>query len=208
MAEYSAWQKDHTSEPGADMVRSRLRTWTNAKLAAYERVHGKYPPVGQGRSRSQPKPVTPSVGRAYRPRDVGEWHSPSDVFTVDPALIEQQVRSHFELERQIADLALERGLVPISPTDSDPQFDVAWRTARGLIVVEVKSATPDNLESQMRLGLGQILGYAEHLRNRGERVRPALLIELPPVPIWARVAGRVGLVLADPGTMERIFVAQ
>ncbi len=208
MAEYSAWQKDHTSEPGADMVRSRLRTWTNAKLSAYERVHGKYPPVGQDQSQSQPKPVTPSVGRAYRPRDVGEWHSPNDVFTVDPALIEQQVRSHFALERQVADLALERGLVPISPTDSDPQFDVAWRTARGLTVVEVKSATPDNLESQMRLGLGQILGYAELLRRQGERVRPALLIELQPAPIWALVAARVGLALADPGTMERLFAAQ
>jgi hypothetical protein len=205
LAEYSAWQKDHTGEPGADMIRSRLRTCTDAKLATYERVHGKYPPVGQDRSQSQPEPVSPLVGRAYRPRDFGEWHSPSDVFTVDPTLIEERVRSHFELEGQIAELALERGLVPISPTDSDPQFDVAWRTAHGLTVVEVKSATPDNLESQTRLGIGQILGYAEHLRDRGEQVRPALLIELPPAPIWAVVAARVGLVIANPGTMERLF---
>lgn len=208
MAEYGSWQKDHAGEPGADMVRARLQTWTGAKLAAYSSVHGKYPPIGPRHSRTptQPThPVSPSVGRAYRPRDVEHWHSPDAVFTVDPTVIERGVHSHFDLESQLADHALERGLIPISPTDSDPQFDVAWRTCGGLTVVEVKSATSNNLESQVRIGLGQILGYAEHLRNRGERVQPALLIELPPDPIWAQVVSRVGVRLADPETMDRLF---
>jgi hypothetical protein len=189
------------------MVRSRLQTWTNAKLAAYEKVHGKYPPIGQDRSQTQPEPVSPSIGRVYRPRHVQDWRSPNDIYAIDPAFLEQRVRSHFELERRIADEALERGFVPISPTDSDPQFDVAWRTPQGLTLVEVKSATLDNLETQTRLGIGQVLGYAEHLRKRGEEVQPALLIELPPAPVWTLVGARTGVVIADPGTMERLFAS-
>jgi hypothetical protein len=209
MAVYSRWQENRPGAPGADMVRARLRSWTDAKLAAYPQVHGKHPPgLGNGppTTPATATAVSPSVGRAYRARDIAEWRSSHDVFSMDPAVVERAVRSHFDLEALVASLATEHGYVPISPTGSDPQFDVAWRRFDGsLAVVEVKSATHANLESQVRLGLGQILGYAELLRDRGERVQPVLLVELTPHSIWVKVGHRIGLTIVGAEAIGDLF---
>ncbi len=203
MAEYDAWHREHPGGPGGDMIRARFRRWTEAKIAAYPLVHGKTPPLAADGSRPSAAllaPAAASVGRAYRSRTIAGWHAAEDVFPVDPSVMERSVRSHFELEESLANSVRAAGLVPLSPTGSDPQFDLAWRLDDRLHVVEVKSATPMNVESQMRLGFGQLLRYAEELLQRGERVQPVLAIELTPKPIWSAVASRAGVRLVHPGS--------
>jgi hypothetical protein len=42
-------------------------------------------------------------------------------------------------------------------------FDLAWQIGRTLFVAQVKSLTLRNEEKQLRLGLGQVLRYADLL---------------------------------------------
>jgi hypothetical protein len=76
-------------------------------------------------------------------------------------------------------------MTPWSPTAAGPQFDLAFRGDDGAFtVVEVKSCTEQNLELQLRLGLGQVLRYAHQLRLRHDQVRAVLATELNPSSEW------------------------
>jgi hypothetical protein len=99
------------------------------------------------------------------------------------------------------------GLEPLSPGAGDPKFDVAWRDSGGsLVVVEVKSATPTNLENQLRIGLGQVLRYGESLLARGERTRLALVTELAAVdPIWDSLLSRLEILSTTPEHLSVLF---
>jgi hypothetical protein len=78
-----------------------------------------------------------------------------------------------------------------------------------LFVVEVKSATPENLELQLRIGLGQVLRYAHLLCSHTRVVIPAIAIELRPDQLWEELLAELGVgLLVDgsiPGDLARLF---
>lgn len=87
---------------------------------------------------------------------------------------------------------------------ADPPFDVAWRGPGGeLVVAEVKSATLHNLESQLRLGLGQLLRYAGLLEERTHRVTAVLAVDLAPGEDWIDLCKRHSVTLVWRGVLER-----
>ena len=213
MGEYDQWaakQKDRgRSVPGTARIRTRFRhRWREAQIAAYPLVYGITPPLNAYRP---PDEVTDAsvrpteTGRDYIPRDTSVAMQAPELLAVDPQKLERGNRSHFKMQADLADAALSAGNQPLSPTPHDPSFDIAWRRAGELVVVEVKSATPDNLERQLRLGLGQILYYAQILRERGELVSAVLLIELMPDSTWFKVAQRAGVRLLTRDSVAELF---
>lgn len=89
---------------------------------------------------------------------------------------------------------MEIGLKPWSPALSGPAFDVALSHGdEHVFVVEVKSATAENLEFQLRIGLGQVLRYAHQIRTDAYTVHPVIAIELPPDDSWVSLFHDLGV---------------
>jgi len=67
----------------------------------------------------------------------------------------------------------------------------------------VKSTTDVNAEKQLRLGLGQVLRYADHY-ERG--ATPVLVAEHAPTDkTWYRTCARVGVILTDPASFPALL---
>lgn len=74
------------------------------------------------------------------------------------------------------------------------------------VLVEVKSATPTNLEGQLRLGLGQLLRYGAILRTHGEKVRHILAVERAPADtVWNALLSELDVTLVTPATLDDTF---
>jgi hypothetical protein len=122
-----------------------------------------------------------------------------DPFPTDPDLIERGTRSHARLQNQLADNVASAGLVPLSPSDEDPQFDLAWRDGADLHVAEIKSTTAANEEHQLRLGLGQVLRYRHALAADGTTVHATLYVEQRPAdPAWSDLCQSLQITLRWP----------
>lgn len=94
------------------------------------------------------------------------------------------------------------GLQPWSPSADAPAFDIAASSGDGRVfVVEVKSATAENLELQLRIGLGQILRYAHLLRPHAQGVTPVIAIELQPGESWVELLAELGVGLLVGGSI-------
>ena len=90
----------------------------------------------------------------------------------------------------------------------EPPFDLAWDSGDGdLCIAAVKSLTLVNEEKQLRLGLGQLLRYAQQMRARGhDQVTPVLVGELEPTDSsWLDLCDSLGVVLAWPGSFDRLL---
>jgi hypothetical protein len=97
------------------------------------------------------------------------------------------------------------GWSPQDPAPIDPEFDLAWETPQGIVVVEVKSCTKENEVRQLRMGIGQVLDYDDSLRARGRAVLPVLYLERGPSDArWVALAERHHVRLIWPGT-EDVF---
>lgn len=124
--------------------------------------------------------------------------------------IDRGTKAHKDLEVELAELVRERGLLPLSPRGGDEPFDVAWVADGVLHVCEVKSLTQANQESQLRLGLGQLLGYlhrtkAEHWPGI-DRKRGVLAVEGPPKHLdWVDVCAEHGVTLTWPQHFSELF---
>ena len=99
-----------------------------------------------------------------RPPPGGSATPRSRVFRFDPDAIDRGTNAHKKVQNQLADAVQARGWEPRSPSDSDPLFDIGWIAADAAWIAEVKSLTPANEERQLRLGLGQVLSYAQPRR--------------------------------------------
>lgn len=177
----------------------------------------------------------PPLTTAYRrvdlaaPDSATQQHAPS---APDPELVDRGLRGHKRTQEWLADRVRQRGHQPLSPGPGDPDFDLAWRTGdtaaagsgaaghgpaspstpRGAVfVAEVKSLTASNETRQLRLGLGQVLDYADRLTaaltadatsgGRGVHVRPVLAVERAPTEAtrWEALCARCGVALLWPG---------
>lgn len=202
--EYEIWSTGRTEVPSLSTAR-KFASWRELLLAAYPLVHGVH----------LPGPYVPQLADDARHFIVGQDYSPAseetlvestDLFGRDPQLQERALRSHATLQNKIHGIAKDAGRKVLSPRPSDPSFDVAWWDDAGrLVVVEVKSATPSNLEGQLRLGLGQLLHYGEQLGARGIVVRHVLAVELKPDEVWQSLCSRLGIRLVWPGVMQTIL---
>lgn len=90
-------------------------------------------------------------------RTSGSHQERSVIYDRNPDLIDRGTAAHMNIQDALAAHLEVNGLRPISPAHQDQQFDVAWVSGRTLHICEVKSLTDDNEETQLRLGLGQLL---------------------------------------------------
>ncbi len=148
-------------------------------------------------------------GQPYmRPPDGGSATPGSRVFRFDPDAIDRGTNAHKRVQNQLAGAVKERGWQPLSPSDSDPLFDVAWIVGNAAWIAEVKSLTPFNEERQLRLGLGQVLSYV-HLVDWGfERNHPVLAVEREPsAEYWPDLCQSHGVALSWPEAFDELLDA-
>ena len=136
----------------------------------------------------------------------GRATSKSLVFRFDPDAIDRGTTAHKKVQNHLADAVEARGWQPLSPSNSDPLFDVGWVAADSAWIAEVKSLTEANEERQLRLGLGQVLSYA-HLVDWGVKAnRPVLAVErAPSSSYWSDLCGSHGVALAWPAMFDDLL---
>ena len=118
------------------------------------------------------------------------------------------LRAHRVTQNHLARLIEEQGLKPRRPKKSEPDFDLAWTSGDRVFVAEVKSLTAANQERQLRLGLGQVLRYAQVLTSVQSRdVVPLLVVEKEPADSsWVELCTRLGVSLLWPDNMQKIIL--
>lgn len=124
--------------------------------------------------------------------------------------IDRGTKAHQDLEVELAGLVRTAGLLPLSPRGGDEPFDVAWVADGVLHVCEVKSLTDANQESQLRLGLGQLLGYLYRTKTEHwlgiHRKRGVLAVEGPPKHLdWLDVCAEHGVTLTWPERFRELL---
>lgn len=166
-------------------------------------------PAGFIRSRNV---ISRRGGVPYVPpaRTVGAADDVSAIYLRNPDLIDRGTTAHKDVQDALAHHIAEHGLRPISPDVDDQQFDIAWVAGKTLHICEVKSITDDNEESQLRLGLGQLLSYlhrtqVEHWECVTE-IRGVLAVERPPVRLdWVDICSANGVTLTWPDTFSTLL---
>ncbi|HEY4270224.1 MAG TPA: hypothetical protein VGM94_18720 [Galbitalea sp.] len=124
-------------------------------------------------------------------------------FARDPNAIDRALRAHVETQNALNDFLTARGARTWSPTDDEPEFDLAWVRRSIATVAEVKSITLANEDQQLRLGLGQVLDYQQIMTKAKPEIRAALAIEKAPrSDRWIELCERHGVVLVWPGTFD------
>ena len=163
--------------------------------------------ASSGEVRSRGTGIPETRGQPYmRPPPGGSATPRSRVFRFDPDAIDRGTNAHKRVQNQLAEAVRERGWEPLSPSDSDPLFDVGWIAADVAWIAEVKSLTPNNEERQLRLGLGQVLSYA-HLVDWGfEDNRPVLAVEREPLSkYWPDLCQSHGVALSWPEVFDELL---
>ena len=157
--------------------------------------------------RPPPRPETGPLGVPFQPRnETMRPTSPTTRTPQDPDAAGRGWRTHHQLQNQLAELVRAAGWSPRDPAPIDPEFDLAWETPQGIVVVEVKSCTKDNEVRQLRMGIGQVLDYDDSLRARGRAVLPVLYLEREPSDArWVALAERHHVRLIWPGTEHVLF---
>lgn len=121
-------------------------------------------------------------------------------FEVDPDLVDRALREHSRVQNETARWLESLGLVPMSPSVDSPAFDLAWLVGRDLYVAEVKTVNEANEQRQFRLGLGQVLDYAQELD-----ARPVLVLSSRPRNSrLLAVASRAGVLVVWPELLPRL----
>ena len=151
--------------------------------------------------------TTASQGQPYKapPRDVNP-RSKLRVFNVDPDAIDRGTNAHKEIQDNLANAVSHRGWQPLSPSNSDPLFDIAWIAGEAAWIVEVKSLTEANEDRQLRLGLGQVLSYAHLVNWDVDENRPVLAVERKPSsPYWTDLCMSHGVALTWPDVFDKLL---
>lgn len=146
------------------------------------------------------------VGRAYQARPAPSSSSPLEPWTVDPDVLDRGRTGHWATQEELAAHVRRIGGEPREAEPDEPKYDVAWDVAGTIYVAEVKSTTKKNEESQLRLGLGQVLRY-RHLLGAatGKPVRAVLAVEHPPADDrWDALCHSLDVVLIWPEVMDRL----
>lgn len=198
VADYDQWQRGKEAHPGSKTARKLVGPWPLALIRAWQVRYGieldqtdieiAVPPDLKAHAASSLADYDPANEETQFRRHKQELESGLEQLA-------EAVRNHSRLQNRLAELLKAHGRVPQSPA-SPPAFDLAFTDHDGaVVVVEVKSATPVNVEGQLRIGLGQILRYADLLRKHHDPVRPAILIQLEPSEDWKALLDELGVAL-------------
>lgn len=128
------------------------------------RLHRVLEPNELGTQVPDSQVTTDDFGREYifadeESRDVAE----SELFSADPNLLDRALQIHSLTQNTVANWVIGNSLTPHSPASTYCDFDIAWESDFGKVVCEVKSLSDENEVHQFRLGLGQVLEYAQKL---------------------------------------------
>jgi hypothetical protein len=143
----------------------------------------------------------------FEPEDLQSKVRGGVVFERDPDVVDRGLRGHASTLNKLGEMAAAKGLRPHCGR-APCAYDLAWETPSGLAVAEVKSLTPDNETTQLRLGLGQVLDYGDAVAGSGRPVaRLVLAVERAPSEKnrWVELCGRAGVTLVWPQVMARAF---
>lgn len=151
-----------------------------------------------------PASTAPTSGRPYtKPPRIGDGEAALRVFRVDPDVIDRGTNAHKDIQDELADAVTGRGWQPLSPSGTDPLFDVGWIVSDTAWIAEVKSLTDSNEDSQLRLGLGQVLSYAHLVDWHDLANRPVLAVEREPTAAyWPDLCDSHGVSLTWPATFD------
>jgi hypothetical protein len=209
-AGYDRWQRDHEGRPSMATVRKLTGSWSSLLLRAWQLVHG-VTLDQDDEDAAVPEPLLLDSGEQpgtapfvpyYRANEGTEVSLRSDLVDVEYNALERAVRSHARIQNSVAAAAAAAGFQPWSPSAAALAFDIAFSSDDGpIFVVEVKSATPENLELQLRIGLGQLLRYAHLLRSHAPEVIPLIAIELRPDLYWCELLTELGVGLLIDGSI-------
>lgn len=134
----------------------------------------------------------------------------SSIFVRDPDVIDRGTSAHKDIQEAIAGRIRDQGLEPVSPDRDDPKFDIAWVDRGTLYLCEVKSLTQANEETQLRLGLGQLLSYLyrTHVEDwpGAMKIKGVLAVEGPPTTTdWLEICAENGVILTWPNCLADLF---
>lgn len=205
---YDAWQVGRPGSPSAATIRKLFSSWASVQIRAWQIVHGVVLDQDD-QDLAIPKSETAPILESsvflpeYKRANQGAVVSLPESYEVgEYNALERAVRSHARIQNRAASIGAEIGLDVHSPGAEGPAFDLAFSSQDGtLFVIEVKSATPENLELQARLGLGQVLIYAHALRRNHQRVVPILLTELPLSDDWLGLMQSLDVGVASESSM-------
>lgn len=153
------------------------------------------------------------LGQPYRPADEHpEIHTSSESPGRDPDLAGRGLAAHARIQNELAALIAAAGHRPLSPRPSDPQFDLAFDTADTVWLIEVKSLTRSNEETQLRMGFAQLKRYRQLLDLGGREIRCILAVEQPPADTtsdrsWVALCREEGIDLVWPATFDQVIEA-
>jgi hypothetical protein len=144
-------------------------------------------------------------GDEYRRADEDASVGGFDPLQVDPAVVERGTRGHAITQNALADYIISRGVSPRSARPNEPGFDIAWMWEGALYIGEVKSVTNRNEQSQLRLGLGQLLQYRHQMRIvYPGKVVAVLATERKPPQLWIDICNALEIELVWPGAFDRL----
>lgn len=108
---------------------------------------------------------------------------PHRSFQIDLSALDKGTAAHQVTLASLIESLKRSGLVAERPGRLAPQFDVGWAYKEQAFIAEVKSLGSPDEAQQIRLGLGQVLDYAQQLRRAtktAQTVRPVLVLEREP----------------------------
>lgn len=159
------------------------------------RLHRVLEPNELGTQVPDSQVTTDDFGKEYifadeESRDVAE----SELFSADPNLLDRALQIHSLTQNTVANWVIGNSLTPHSPASTYCDFDIAWESDFGKVVCEVKSLSDENEVHQFRLGLGQVLEYAQKL----EALPVLMFSRRPTQSALIDAANRAGVVVLWP----------
>jgi len=118
----------------------------------------------------------PGPGRPWAPPEPRAGRRRGGTFQVNHVAHERASRAHQLLERLMAEAAASRRYEPLH----NENIDLYFETPTGTVLAEIKSCHRNNVHSQIRRGVSQLLEYRYFYRDLlGHTVSPVLVIETP-----------------------------
>jgi hypothetical protein len=152
--------------------------------------------------------------RVLAPNEIGQSYKEANenvpdmdkiiVVAKDPDSSGRGLATHNRIQNLIANIIRSMGMIPLSPKQGEPEFDIAWKRKEALFVCEVKSITPENEERQLRMAIGQVIRYRQKLSAMGhEPVVSVVAGERPPGDSsWNELCVNEGILLIWPEIAE------
>ena len=130
-----------------------------------------------------------------------------DPFAFDPNELDRATGRHRETQDLLEGLAMSHGLRTASPSSEkdEPDFDLLIELEAYYLLVEVKTLSGLNQSKQLRLGLGQVLDYADRLSGSAKPVRPVIAVDSVPEERWSGLCSRHGVTLVWPETFASVL---